>query len=118
MRWLRNAAIVLFLILAFPVGLIAAIFSKMGEMAGIFSKGRKCTPQEFAAELQKFADGQEGPRDWDYLESVSILNAQLEAVRREACMLAPPIKADDLLKMRAKMAALAERARMISESDR
>jgi hypothetical protein len=107
LRLLRFAAKVL-IVICFPLAALAAAFLK---------KTRNCTPQEFAAELQKFADGNEGPRDWDFLETVPIQNAKLEAIRREAIMFAPPTESEDLPRVRTKMSALAVQARMISEVD-
>jgi hypothetical protein len=84
------------IIFAIPIALVA----------GIFFKGRNCTPAELAADLQKLADGTEGDMGWDELESVPLKDPRLEEIRCEAIAFAPPGPADH-----AKLAELAQRAR-------
>jgi hypothetical protein len=62
------------IVVAFPFALVA----------GLVSKGRKSTPEEFAALLKRLASGTEGERDWDELESVPLRDNRLEALRQEA----------------------------------
>jgi hypothetical protein len=79
-------------------------------VANLFSKGRDCSPEEFAADVQKLADGTEGERDWDVLESVRLKDPRLEAIRQEAIAVPWPIDQEG----RAKLSSLAQRARNIA----
>jgi hypothetical protein len=99
LRWLRILIAAPLIILAMPIAL----------MAGIFFKGRNSTPAELPADLQKLADGTEGDRDWDELESVPLKNPRLEEIRRAAVALAPPGPIN-----RVKLAELAQQARNLS----
>jgi hypothetical protein len=71
-------------------------------IAGLVSKGRKSTPEEFAALLHRLANGTEGERDWDELESVPLRDSRLEALRQEAIR----VPQDD----RARLSLLATKA--------
>jgi hypothetical protein len=98
-RLLRAIGAVAFVVLALPIGLVA----------GLLFKGRNCTPEELAAELQALADGQDDLVDGDRLECVSIKDPRLEAIRQEAVHLIQPVRSED----RPKLGQLAERARAL-----
>jgi hypothetical protein len=84
-------------ILLLPVALIA----------GLFSKGRKCTPEELASDLKKFADGTDTDGEWDHFESVPIQDPRLETIRLEALRTVHlPLQVED----RAKLAQLSVKA--------
>ena len=77
------------------------------QAIGILSKYRKCTPEELAADLRKFADGTEGDRDWDDLECGGPFeDPRLEAIRQEAMHVELPLRPED----RIMLGALAFRA--------
>jgi hypothetical protein len=78
----------------------------LAAIAGIFDRGRKCTPGEFAEELRKFADGRDSEWDWDDFESVRLRDPLLEKIRQEALITAIPLTDGD----KAKLRMLAERA--------
>jgi len=100
-RLLRAVGAVALVIFALPIALVAGLFFK--------GKGRNCTPEELAAELQALADDQDGLVDGDRLECVPIKDSRLEAIRREAVYLIQPVRFED----RPKLAQLAERARAL-----
>jgi hypothetical protein len=79
-------------------------------VACLFSKGRQSTPAEFGAALRKFADGTEGERDWDEVESVPMRDAHLESIRQEVMQMDFPLQSAD----RNKLIALAEKAQHFS----
>jgi hypothetical protein len=81
-------------VVAIPVALIA----------GIRFKDRKCSPEKLASELKALAAGDMSY--WDQLESVSIRDQRLEAIRQEAMAVALPFRPSD----RAKLVELALRA--------
>jgi hypothetical protein len=86
MKVLRAIRAVAILAVALPVAIVAGLF---------LSKGRKCTPEELAADLDEFASGTEGEMAWDRLESVPILDPRLEGIRREAMAVNLPLRAED-----------------------
>jgi hypothetical protein len=75
-------------------------------VAGLFDKGRTCTPSELAEELRKFAEGREGEWDLDDFESVRLRDSRLEEIRQEALKTSIPLTESD----KAKLLLLAERA--------
>ena len=89
---------------------LVGILLPVSIVAGLFSKGRKCAPGELASELEAFANDAEGEMAWDRLESVPIIDARLEAIRREAMTVNLPLQADD----RAKLGRLASKARALT----
>jgi hypothetical protein len=97
MRWLRFIGATALVIVAFPFAVIA----------GLLSKGRNCTAQELAADLQKLSDGND--ECWDCLESVPIKDPRLEAIRQEALKVNLPLGAED----RAKLGELAAQTRAL-----
>jgi hypothetical protein len=97
---LRALGAVALVVVAFPIAVLA----------GLFSKGRQSTPEEFAATLMKFAGGTEGERDWDVFESVPMRDARLEAIRQEVMQMDLPLRSLD----RTKLSLLAEKARTLS----
>jgi hypothetical protein len=98
-RLLRIIGAAALVIVAFPIAL----------MAGLFFKGRNCTPEELAIDLQKFSDGIEDAMDWDELESVPLKNPRLEAIRQEAMDVNLPLRPED----RTKLGELAARTRTL-----
>jgi hypothetical protein len=98
--WLRAIGACAFVIVMLP-----AAFA-----AGLLSKGRKCSPEELASELKKFATGAEGETDWDRLESVPMRDPRLEAIRQEAMTVNLPLQAED----RAKLGLLAAKVETLS----
>ena len=97
MRWLRFIGATALVIVALPVAVVG----------GLLSKGRNCTAQEFAADLQELSDGND--ESWDRLESVPIKDSHLEAIRQEALKVNLPLRAED----RAKLGGLAARIRTL-----
>ena len=96
MKLLRAIGAVGLVIIALPVALFA----------GLFSKGRKCTPEELVSDLRALADGTEGEMTWGTLECVPIIDPRLEAIRREAIKVNLPLQTED----RAKLSRLATSA--------
>jgi hypothetical protein len=94
MRFLRAIGIVLLTILALP----------LAAFAGVFLKGRTCTPEQLAQELRALAKGD--MKGWDRLESVPIKDTRLEALRMEAMKVELPFRPSD----RELLAALAQKA--------
>jgi len=96
-RILRPLAAILLVVVAVPLALAA----------GLFSRPRKCTPEELAATLRRIGDGLDSNNEWDDLECGGPLaDRRLEEIRREAMTVDLPLGPDD----RAKLIRLAERA--------
>jgi len=85
MKVLRAILAVAIVVVALPVALVA----------GLLSEGRKCTPEELAADIDEFVSGTEGEMAWDRLESVPILDPRLEGIRRESMAVNLPLRAED-----------------------
>jgi len=100
MKVLRAILAIAIVVVALPVAIVA----------GLLSKGRKCTPEELAADLDVFASGTEGEMAWDRLESVPILDPRLEGIRREAMAVNLPLRAED----RDLLGRLAVKARLLT----
>lgn len=71
---LSTAAKVLLVIAMLPIAVIA----------GLFASAEKRSPDEVAAYLRNFINGQGGEWDWNDFTSVPIADAQLESVRLRA----------------------------------
>jgi len=99
MRYLRIAGATLLAIIAFPFAILARLISK----------GRDCTAEELATELQALADGRDNSVDCDRLECVPIKNSRLEEIRREAALLIQPMRPEN----RPKLGRLVARARTL-----
>ncbi len=70
-------------ILLLPVAIPLAL------IAGLFARPAARTPQQLLALLEEYLNGTD-TRAWDDLESVSIADPALEAIRRRAIPMGPP----------------------------
>ena len=77
----------------------------------MFFKGRICTAEELAAELQALAGGRDGQVDCDRLECVPLRDARLEEIRQRAASLIQPIQPEN----RPKLGQLAADARALRQ---
>jgi hypothetical protein len=93
------------------LGKIALIIAALpiALFAGLFLKGRKCTPEELALELRRLAEGDMS--GWDELECVPLKDRRLESIRQEATKVELPLRAQD----QATLKALAEKAEALDE---
>jgi hypothetical protein len=97
---LRAIGAVLLIIFALPIALVAGLRQT-------FMGGANTSPEELAAMLRGIAGGSgDYDGDWDELDSVSLRDVRLEAIRREACTVSLPLTSEG----RSKMVELAERA--------
>jgi len=90
MRLLRKIGATAIAIIALPIATIA----------GLFSKGRNCTPIQLAADLRELSEGRKGAYGWDEMECVPLKDPRLEAIRLEAIRMAWSLKPEDLLKLK------------------
>lgn len=77
-----------------PAVLLIPILFPVAIVAGLFSKPKKRTPAEVAGFIRDFIDGTGGEWDWDDFTSVRLANPELEAIRRDAGMVALPVTSE------------------------
>ncbi len=102
---LRGIGIAALLIIAVPLFLIIVI--PLALISKIWFKGRKCTPEELAYELDEIAAGRMD--GWDQIECVPLADTRLEAIRGEAMWVNLPLLESD----KAKLTLLAAKARAL-----
>lgn len=71
--------------------LLAPLLFPVALVVGLFSKPAKRTPAEVAGFIRDFIEGTGGDWDWDDFTSVHLSDPELEAIRREADMIALPV---------------------------
>lgn len=71
--------------------MLAPLILPIAIVAGLFSKPKKRSPAEVAGFIRDFLEDRGGEWDWDDFTSVPLADPELEAIRRDADLIALPV---------------------------